>query len=129
MTAVGSNFGAGGGQLHPNHGSPDLATTLREIADDLAESLAGKNPAWKTGISVSSDQATFEGTVIAVESTTGTTTGPFNIVNGSPSSGQVQLSQSGTTCTLTFASGDAVTECAVWGISKTSGYTRKTTKA
>jgi hypothetical protein len=37
MTAIKTNFGAGGANVNPGHGNPDLATTLREIADDLAE--------------------------------------------------------------------------------------------
>lgn len=42
MTAIPSNFGAGGAGLTPNgsSSSPDLASTLRDIADDLAD-LAG----------------------------------------------------------------------------------------
>lgn len=38
MTAIKTTFGEGGANLPPAAagGSPDLATTLREIADDLA---------------------------------------------------------------------------------------------
>lgn len=39
MTTVKTNFGEGGMNLAPEgaQGSPDLATTLRDVADDLAE--------------------------------------------------------------------------------------------
>jgi len=40
MTAIPENFGAGGVGLQPGHGTPDLVTTLREAADDLAMLLA-----------------------------------------------------------------------------------------
>lgn len=38
MTAIKTSFGSGGAGLTPggSSGNPDLATTLREIADDLA---------------------------------------------------------------------------------------------
>jgi hypothetical protein len=39
MTAITTQFGSGGTNLSPNgaSGAPDLATTLRDIADDLAD--------------------------------------------------------------------------------------------
>ena len=38
MAAISENFGSGGANLAPggSAGSPDLATALREVADDLA---------------------------------------------------------------------------------------------
>ncbi len=37
MTAIKISFGSGGGNITPSNsqGTPDLATTLRDIADDL----------------------------------------------------------------------------------------------
>lgn len=39
MTAIKTTFGTGGANLTPNKsaGEPDLATTLREVADDFTE--------------------------------------------------------------------------------------------
>jgi hypothetical protein len=36
MTTITTEFGDGGSNLADGHGTPDLATTLRDIADDLA---------------------------------------------------------------------------------------------
>ena len=35
MAAISERFGQGGVGLQPGHGDPDLATVLRDIADDL----------------------------------------------------------------------------------------------
>jgi hypothetical protein len=43
MTAITHDFGSGGSGLTPQDGDPDLATTLREIAGDLA-TLKGAVP-------------------------------------------------------------------------------------
>ena len=39
MTTISKEYGSGGGGLQPggSAGDPDLATTLREVVDDLAE--------------------------------------------------------------------------------------------
>jgi hypothetical protein len=36
MAVITTEFGAGGRGLTPGHGAPDLATVLRDVADDLA---------------------------------------------------------------------------------------------
>lgn len=36
MASITTTFGHGGTGLQPGHGSPDLVTALRDIADDLA---------------------------------------------------------------------------------------------
>lgn len=131
MTTIKSDFGRGGANLVPHAGGePTLAETLRDIADDFA-AVSGGVPAWTTGVTVTTHVATLPepGWVVAVEATTGTTTGPCQQVqNGTPATGEVDVAYTAGVATLTFASGDAVTECAVSYMKRGSGYTVKTLK-
>lgn len=134
MVAITTEFGSGGSNLSPNLsvGEPDLATALREIADDIAAVGMALAPLWTTGITVTSHEAVLAtaGYVVAVEATAGSTTGPVSQVqDGSPATTEVNVvyAVSGV-ATLTFATGDAVTACAVVILPKGADYTIKTTK-
>lgn len=118
MPIVSTNFGSGGQGLTPNdsQGTPDLATILRGLIDDIANN-GGVVPAWTTGITVTANVAVLAaaGRIIAVESTTGGITGPnAQVQNGTPGSGEVDVQyDGGGIATLTFAAADTVTGCAV----------------
>jgi len=115
MTAIKETFGAGGVGIHPNHGSPDLADTLRDIADDLAD-VCGVTAAWSTGITVTAHSCTLSraGVPVAVEATTATAAGAKAIqYSASPAAGHVRVQFTNGVATLTFNATDAVTVCAV----------------
>lgn len=115
MTTIKENFGAGGAGIQPGHGDPDLATTLREIADDISD-LAGGLGDWDSGIAVTTHVATMSraGVPIAVEATTATSAGAKTIqYSASPAAGYVRVEFTSGVATLTFNATDAVTVCAV----------------
>jgi len=114
MATIKSDFGAGGVGLQPGHGSPDLATALRDVADDIGD-LAGAATDWVTGVAVAANVATLSraGAPISVEATAGGSAGAKTIVNSAPGAGEVQVAFTDGVATLTFAGADAVTECAV----------------
>ncbi len=132
MTAIPASFGSGGSGLAPGSQPIDLATTLRDMADDLAAKLPPV-PAWDTGVAVSSNAATLAsaGYVVAIHVTAGSVTGVISVLStGTPATKQctVTYAASGVP-TLTFAAGDAVTAISVLQIKQTASYTVKTTKA
>ncbi len=134
MTVITTRFGEGGANLVPggSGGTPVLADTLRDIADDLGAGSGAVAPSWTTGIAVSSNTVTLAdaGFVLAVEATTATAAGPKQqIQSGSPAAGEVDVAYDGNgVATLTFNAVDAVTACAVSLLARTSGHTIKTTK-
>lgn len=114
-SAITTKFGAGGVGEQPGHGAPDLASALRDAADDLTD-LGGVTAAWTTGVTVTTHVATLAraGVPVAVEATTASSTGVKQVQNsGSPAAGFVQVAFSSGVATLTFNATDAVTECAV----------------
>ncbi len=129
MTAIKTNFGAGGVGIHPNHGSPDLADTLRDVADDLGD-MCGLTAAWTTGIVVASHTCTLTraGVPVAIEATTATSAGAKIMqYSATPSAGYVRVQFTAGVATLTFNSTDAVTACAV--LMNPKPATIRTTKA
>jgi hypothetical protein len=132
MTTIKTDFGSGGANLNPggSGGVPDLATTLRDIADDLA-AVSGGDPDWTTGITVTTHVATLAepGWVLAVEATTATSAGPKQqIQSGSPAAGEVDVAYTAGVATLTFNATDAVTACAVTYVARGAAYAIKTIK-
>lgn len=110
MSGVPSDFGSGGSGLTPkgSSGSPSL--------QELLEGL-NSVPAWETGIVVDTNVAvmTTAGFVMAVEGTTGNTTGPkAQIQSTGPATLQVDVQYDAAgIATLTFNGTDAITVCAV----------------
>ena len=87
-----------------------LASLFENMLPTAARSFNHQN------LAVSSHTVTMEfaGSIVAVESTEGTTTGANSIVSGAPSTTEVQVTyDSEGVATLTFAAADAVTECQV----------------
>ncbi len=115
MTTIRTNFGEGGQNLAPNaSGAPSLADTLRDVADDFSGNV--KVPAWTTGVVVTTHVATLPsaGFVFAVHATAGGTPGPKQLIQtGAPGAGQVRVDYTAGVPTLTFATAEAVTACAV----------------
>ena len=116
MAGIPANFLSGGSGLTPNGsaGSP----SLKEILDSMnGEAGSQVVPQWRTGLAVATNVAVMPlaGYVIAVEGTTGTSTGAKSQVqNGSPAAGSVDVQYDANgVATLTFNGADAITECAV----------------
>jgi hypothetical protein len=114
MSAIEEKFGAGGVGLQPGHGDPDLATSLRDVADDLAD-FDGASADWSAALVVAADTVTLakRGVPIAVEATVGGSTGVKAIVYSAAGAGEVQVVFAAGVATLNFAGADAVTECRV----------------
>jgi len=111
MATITEKFGAGGVGLQPGHGDPDLATILREIADDLA-GFAGGDADWTAELAVTTHEVTLPntGVPVAVEATTAGSAGVKTMqYSGTPGAGAVQVSFTNGVATLTFAAADAVT--------------------
>jgi hypothetical protein len=115
MSAIKTTFGEGGTGLQPGHGTPSLATALRDVADDLGD-LAGVGAAWTTGLVVASHTVTLPraGIPVAVEATTATSAGAKIIQStAAPSAGYVRVTFTAGVATLLFNATDAVTAAAV----------------
>lgn len=112
MSAIPENFGSGGAGLTPNDsaGQPELATILREIADDLA-ALNPDGSDWSDELTVTTNVVTLAsaGLVAAVDGTTGGSAGPKAMVYGTPGAGQVKVEYTDGVATLTFAGADGIT--------------------
>lgn len=110
MSEIKENFGAGGVGLQPGHGSPDLATALRDIADDLAD-FDGAAADWSAELVVAANVVTLakRGVPLAVEATTAGSAGVKAIVYSAPAAGEVQATFAAGVATLTFAGADTVT--------------------
>lgn len=128
MAEIKANFGQGGVGIQPGHGSPDLATALRDAADDIAD-LAGGLVDWTAELTVASHTVTLSraGAVTSVEATTATSAGVKQIqYSASPAAGYVQVAYSSGIATLTFNAADAVTGARV--VLTPSPATIRTTK-
>jgi hypothetical protein len=114
MTTIKKDFGAGGVGLQPGHGDPDLAETLRAVADDLGE-LAGGLSAWSAELNVATHvlQLTVPGVPIAVEATVAGSVGVKAISYSAAAAGQVRAEFTAGVPKLTFAAADAVTKARV----------------
>jgi len=115
MTTIKSDFGAGGRQLQPGHGDPDLAETLRGIADDIGD-LAGGLADWSAELDVVAHVCVLPtaGVPVAVEATTATSAGVKQLqYTAAPAAGFVRAVFAAGVATLTFNAADAVTKCRV----------------
>lgn len=115
MATITTTFGQGGVGIQPNHGSPSLATALRDIASDISE-LAGGLADWSAELTVATNAVVLPraGVPIAVEATTATSAGVKLIqFSGSPSAGYVRAVFTAGVATLTFNATDAVTKARV----------------
>jgi len=111
MATITTKFGAGGAGIQPGHGSPDLATALRDVADDLAD-FDGAAADWSAELTVTAHAVTLSkrGVPVAVEATTATSAGVKQMQHsGSPGAGYVQVAFTAGVATLTFNATDAVT--------------------
>lgn len=133
MAEIKADYGSGGSGLVSAPGGsarhPPISTVLREVADDLSASSGGV-PAWVTGAAVTTHvlALTVAGWILSVEATTGSSTGPKQLVTGAPAAGQAQLVYDGNGVpTLTFNAADAVTEAAYQQIARPAGYTTQLT--
>lgn len=134
MAEIKPDYGTGGAGLQPNQAStrhPALATVLRDVADDLDGVQLPDFTGWTTGAAVTTHVLALEspGPIIAVEGTTGNSTGPKSMVTGAPAQGQVQVAYDGDGVpTLTFNTTDAITAAAYVQLVLPPAYTIKTTK-
>jgi hypothetical protein len=111
MSTITEKFGAGGVGLQPGHGDPDLASALRDIADDLAD-FDGAAAAWSDELTVTTHEVTLSkrGVPVAVEATTATSAGVKQMqYSGTPAAGFVTVAFTDGVATLTFNAADAVT--------------------
>lgn len=112
MATIKEKYGEGL-RIVPGHSGddPDLATALRDVADDLGD-LAGALSDWTAALPVAANVATLSraGVPVAVEATVGGSTGAKTIVYSAPAAGEVQVTFAAGVATLTFAGADAVTE-------------------
>jgi hypothetical protein len=111
MSEIRTDFGAGGANLQPGHGDPDLASALRDVADDLAD-FDGASAAWSDELTVTAHEVTLSkrGVPVAVEATTATSAGVKQMqYSGSPAAGFVTVAFTAGVATLTFNATDAVT--------------------
>lgn len=117
---------AGGARLQDGHGEPDLASLLRDMADDLA----GAGNDWQSGLAVTTHVLIMPsaGAVLAVEGTTASSAGVKHAqFSAAPGAGFVQVEYDAAGIpTLTFNAADAVTVAAVM---QAAGPNVLTTKA
>lgn len=106
----------GAGQVKVEY-TGGLATLTFHTASAITGAVLTMVPtfdaAWITGEAVSSHTVTLstQGAVIAVDATTGSTTGHMDIIStGTPATGEVLVEYTDGVATLTFATADAVTE-------------------
>lgn len=116
MSAIPENYGSGGAQMTPGDsaGQPELATVLREVADDFG--ALNPIPAWAAGIVVAAHTVTLPtaGAVVAVDGDTGAAAGGKRMTNAAPAAGEVQVVYDVAGIpTLNFNAADAITQCAV----------------
>jgi hypothetical protein len=133
MAEIKTNFGEGGANLVPggSGGDPDLATALRDIADDLAQGPAAQVPAWQAAAAVAADTVVLPtaGLILAVDAVAGTLAGPKVQAFGAPAAGECQVVYDANGVpTLNFNAADGITSVRVVQLVRTSGYTLKTTK-
>jgi predicted secreted protein len=115
MSTIPANFGQGGVGLQPEHGTPSLATALRDVAADLAD-MSGGLADWSAELTVASHTVALPraGVPIAVEATTATSAGVKQLqFSGSPAAGFVRAVFTAGVATLTFNATDAVTKARV----------------
>lgn len=135
MAEIKEEFGSGGSGLAvADRDGVSTAIAFRDIADDLADLNGGAgltDPDWLAGETVTAHvwTAAEKGHVVAVEGTTGSSTGVKTIQqSGSPAAGAVTLSFAAGVPTLTFNAADAITDASILFVPSAGVGTIRTTK-